>query len=45
MKGQAKVDGSNNHQKNFGKFMKGKCNIKNKKNKTKGEEKGKKQDI
>jgi hypothetical protein len=41
MKGKAKVDGSNNHQKNFGKFMKGKCNDMNKKNRTKGQEKGK----
>jgi hypothetical protein len=41
VKGKAKVDGSNNHQKNFGKFMKGKCNSKNKKNRTKGQGKGK----
>jgi hypothetical protein len=36
-----KGDGSNNHQKKFGKFKKGKCNGKNMKNKTKGKEKGK----
>jgi hypothetical protein len=36
-----KGDGSNNHQKKFGKFKKGKCNGKNMKNKAKGKEKGK----
>jgi hypothetical protein len=41
MKGKAKVDGSNNYQKNFGKFIKGKHNDKNKKNRTKGKGKGK----
>jgi hypothetical protein len=41
VKGKAKVDGSNNHQKNFGKFNKGKCNNKNKKNRTKGQVNGK----
>jgi hypothetical protein len=41
VKGKAKVDGSNNHQKNFGKFMKDKHNDKNKKNRTKGQGKGK----
>jgi hypothetical protein len=41
VKGKGKVDGSNNHQKNFGKFMKGKRSGKGKKNKTKGKEKGK----
>jgi hypothetical protein len=41
VKGKIKVDGSNNHQKNFGKFMKGKHNDKNKNNGTKGQGKGK----
>jgi hypothetical protein len=41
VKGEAKLDGSNNHQKNFGKFMKGRRNCKNKKNRTKGQGKGK----
>jgi hypothetical protein len=41
VKGNEKFDGSNNHQKKFGKFKKGKCNRKNKKNKAKGKEKGK----
>jgi hypothetical protein len=41
VKGKAKVDGFNNHQKNFGKIMKGKRNSKNKKNRTKGQGKGK----
>jgi hypothetical protein len=41
VKGKAKVDGFNNHQKNFDKFMKDKRNSKNKKNKTKGQGKGK----
>jgi hypothetical protein len=41
VKGKAKIEGSNNHQKNFDKFMKGKRNSKNKKNKTKRQGKGK----
>jgi hypothetical protein len=43
VKGKSKVDGSNNHQKNFSKYMKEKHNGKNKKNKIKGQgkEKGK----
>jgi hypothetical protein len=41
VKGKGKIKRSNNHQKNFGKFMKGKHNSKNKKNRTKGQEKGK----
>jgi hypothetical protein len=41
VKGKGKVDGSNNHQKNFGKFIKGKCNGKGKKNRTKGKGKDK----
>jgi hypothetical protein len=41
VKGKGKFDGSNNYQKNFGKFMKGKRNSKGKKNRTKGKVKGK----
>jgi hypothetical protein len=41
VKGKGKVDGSNNHQKNFDQFMKGKRNGKGKKSKTKGKGKGK----
>jgi hypothetical protein len=41
VKGKGKVDGSNNHQKNFGKFMKDKHNDKGKKNRTNGKGKGK----
>jgi hypothetical protein len=43
VKGKEKVDGSNNHQKNFGKFKKGKHNSKNRKNRAKrqGKWKGK----
>jgi hypothetical protein len=41
VKGKEKVDGSNNHQKNFGKFKKGKCNGKNRKNIVKGQGKRK----
>jgi hypothetical protein len=41
VKGNEKGDGSNNHQKKFGKFKKGKCNGKNMKNRTKGQGKGK----
>jgi hypothetical protein len=40
VKGKGKIDGSNNHY-FFGKFMKGKCNGKGKKNITKGKGKGK----
>jgi hypothetical protein len=36
VKGNKKGDGSNNHQKKFGKFKKGKYNCKNKKNRVKG---------
>jgi hypothetical protein len=43
VKDKEKVDGPNNHQKNFGKFKKGKHNGKNRKNKAKGEGKGRKQ--
>jgi hypothetical protein len=41
VKGKGKVNGSNNHQKNFDKFIKGKRNGKGKKNRTKGKGKGK----
>jgi hypothetical protein len=41
VKGNEKSDGSNNHQKKFGKFKKGKRNSKNKKNIAKGQGKGK----
>jgi hypothetical protein len=41
VKGNGKGDGSNNHQKKFGKFKKGKHNGKNKMNRAKGQEKGK----
>lgn len=41
VKGKEKVDGSNNHHKNFGKFKKGKRNNKHKKNKSKGQGSGK----
>jgi hypothetical protein len=41
VKGNEKFDGSNNHQKKFGKFKKGKHNGKNMKNRTKGQGKGK----
>jgi hypothetical protein len=40
VKGKGKVGGSNNHQKNFGKFMKAKHNCKGKKNRPKGKRKG-----
>jgi hypothetical protein len=39
--GKGNFDGSNNHQKNFSKFMKGKRNDKGKKNRTKGKGKDK----
>jgi hypothetical protein len=41
VKGKGKVNGSNNHQKNFDKFIKSKRNGKGKKNRTKGKGKGK----
>jgi hypothetical protein len=41
VKGKRKFDGSNKHQKDFGKFMKGKYNGKGKKNRTKRKGKGK----
>jgi hypothetical protein len=41
LKGNKKFDGSNNHQKKFGKFKEGKRNGKNKKNRAKGQGKGK----
>jgi hypothetical protein len=41
VKGNGKVDGSNNHQKKFSKFKKGKHNSKNKKNRAIGQGKGK----
>jgi hypothetical protein len=41
VKGNKKGDGSNNHQKKFGKFKKGKHNGKNKKNRAKDQGKGK----
>jgi hypothetical protein len=40
VKGNEKSDGSNNHQKKFGKFKKDKRNGKNMKNRAKGQEKG-----
>jgi hypothetical protein len=40
VKGNERGDGSNNHQKKFGKFKKGKHNDKNMKNKAKGQGKG-----
>jgi hypothetical protein len=41
VKGNGKGDGSNNHQKKYGKFKKGKRNGKNMKNGAKGQGKGK----
>jgi hypothetical protein len=41
VEGKEKVDRPNNHQKKFGKFKKGKCNGKNRKNRAKGHAKGK----
>jgi hypothetical protein len=41
VKGNEKGDGSNNHHKKFGKFNKGKCNVKNMKNTAKYQGKGK----
>jgi hypothetical protein len=41
VKGNEKIDGSNNHQKKFDKFKKGKRNGKNKNNRAKGHGKGK----
>jgi hypothetical protein len=41
VKGKGKVDGSNNYQNNFDKFIKGKRNSKNKKNRIEGRGKGK----
>jgi hypothetical protein len=41
VKGNERGDGSNNHQKKFGKLKKSKHNDKNKKNRAKGQGKGK----
>jgi hypothetical protein len=41
VKGNERGDGSNNHQKKFGKFKKGKHNVKNMKNRAKGQGKDK----
>jgi hypothetical protein len=41
VKGNKKIDKSNNHKKKFSKFKKGKCNDKNKKNRAKDQRKGK----
>jgi hypothetical protein len=41
VKDNERGDESNNHQKKFGKFKKGKCNSKNMTNRAKGQRKGK----